>query len=79
MVEVKSPIPGLWAPDYAVAIGDHNVRSRAASYRKLVREQILAILGMDNSRSSDQYYYCVHHSECMCLLKNMHLISMCTY
>ena len=32
--------------DYAVAIEDHNVRSRAASYQKLVREQnlILAIL-----------------------------------
>ena len=46
--------------DYAVAIEDHNVRSCAASYRKLVREQILqilAILGMDNSQSSNQYYY----------------------
>ena len=40
-----------------MAIEDHNIRSRAArsSYQKLVREQILAILGMDNSRSSDQY------------------------
>ena len=39
-----------------MAIEDHNIRSRAASYQKLVREQILAILGVDNSRSSDQYY-----------------------
>ena len=29
-----------------MAIEDHNVRSRAASYQKLVREQILAILGL---------------------------------
>ena len=29
--------------DYAVAIEVHNVRSRAASYQKVVREQILAI------------------------------------
>ena len=34
---------------------DHNVHSRAASYQKLAREQILAILGVDNSRWSDQY------------------------
>ena len=40
-----------------MAIEDHNVHSRAASYQKLVREQILVILGVDNSRSSDQYYY----------------------
>ena len=32
-----------------MAIEDHNVRSHAASYQKLVREQILAMLGMDNS------------------------------
>ena len=51
MVEVKTSIM------IAVAIEDHNVRSRAASYQKLVREQILAILGVDNSRSSDQCYY----------------------
>ena len=43
--------------DYAVAIEVHNIRSRAASYQKLDRQQILAILGVDNSRSSDQYYY----------------------
>ena len=40
-----------------MAIKDHNVRSRAASYQKLVSEQILAILGVDHFRSSDQYYY----------------------
>ena len=40
--------------DYAVIIEDHNVPSHAANYQKLV---ILAILGMDNSRSSNQYYY----------------------
>ena len=34
-----------------MAIEDHNVHSRAASYQKLVREQMLAILGVDNSRS----------------------------
>ena len=41
----------------AVVIEDHNIRSRAANYHKLVREQILVILGVDNSRSSDQCYY----------------------
>ena len=40
-----------------MAMEDHNVRSCAASYQKLVREQILAIFGVDNSQSSDQYYY----------------------
>ena len=40
-----------------MAIEDHNVRSRAASYQKLVREQILAILDIDNSRSSDRDQY----------------------
>ena len=29
----------------AVVIEDHNIRSRAANYHKLVREQILVILG----------------------------------
>ena len=43
--------------DYAVAIEDHNVCSRVASHQKLVREQILAILGVDNFQLSDQYYY----------------------
>ena len=53
MVEVKrqsDPWIMLWQ------IEDHNVRSHPASYQKLVREQILAILGVDNSRSSDQHY-----------------------
>ena len=43
--------------DYAVAIDDHNVRSRPANYQKLVREQVLALHGVDNSRSSNQYFY----------------------
>ena len=53
-VKVKSPIGSL---HYAVAIEDHNICSHVAGYQKLVREQILAILGVDNSRLSDQYYY----------------------
>ena len=32
-----------------MVIEDHNVRSHAASYQKLVREQVLAILGVDDS------------------------------
>ena len=56
MVEVKTEVV-RFLDLYAVAIEDHNVHSRAASYQKLVREQILAILGVDNSRLSDQYYY----------------------
>ena len=40
-----------------MAIEDHNICSHAASHQKLVREQILAILGVDNFQLSDQYYY----------------------
>ncbi len=50
MVKVKNgPIPGLCCGNR-----DHNVRPHAASYQKLVREQIVAILCTDNSQSSDQ-------------------------
>ena len=49
--------------DYTIEITT-DVRSQtshAASYQKLVREQkILAILGADNSRLSNQYYYCLY-------------------
>ena len=57
MIKVKSLIPGLWAPDYAVALGDHNVRSHAASYRKLVRELYLTWTILDQAIS---IYYCVY-------------------
>ena len=61
-----------------MTIENHDVRSHAASYQKilLVGEQILAMLSMDNSRSSD------HHLECMRLLikhyLKAHLHGSCT-
>ena len=54
-----------------MAIEDNNFHSRAASYQKLVREQTLAILGMDNFELSDQYYCnIIVFIEHMCLLNN---------
>ena len=61
----QSPRSRARSLDYAVAIEDRNVRSRVASYQKLVREQILAILGVDNSQSSDQYF-----------IERMHLLNV---
>ena len=46
--------------EIAAVIEDHNIRSHAASYRRLVSEQISAILSVDNSQSNDQYYYYVY-------------------
>ena len=68
--------------DYAVATEDHNVRSHAASYQKLVRQQILAILGVDNSIERSLILVFIERMRLLNINNregSIRLISMCAY